>query len=613
MKPDENAKLLNIPAATMEMLARCVAVLKPPPELTLSQWADRYRMLSPESSAEPGRWHTDKAPYQREIMDAIGDPHIRRVIIMSAAQIGKTDAFILNTLGYYMDYAPAPILVMQPTLDMGQTFSKDRLAPMLRDTPELRGKVDVKSRYAGNTILKKNFPGGHITIVGANSATGLASRPIKVLLADEVDRYPASAGTEGDPLSLAQKRQTTFWDKKTVMVSTPVIKGHSRIETEYNQSTKEEWNVPCPECGHYQPLVWANVVFDPEKPEADVTYRCERCGCVASEYRWKAQNKKGHFVAENPGAEARGFHLNTLASTFCGWKEIVQKFLVAKEQLDQGNPEGMKVWVNTELGETWEEQGERLDETELFNRREIYDAVVPDDVLVLTAGVDVQDDRFEVEVVGWGVGKENWGIRYQKIFGDMLKEQVWDDLDAFLSNVFCKKDGTALRILSCCIDSGGHHANQVYRFAKARYERGIWAIKGRGGAEVPYISNPSTNNRIKAPLFIIGVDAGKTLLYQRLAHETKGPNFCHFPANEEAGYDEVYFKGLTSEKKVVRFRKGRSVTMWELKDSRYKRNEPLDLRNYATAALEIANPLLTKEGTAQHPRRAGRRQITGGI
>lgn len=596
------------------MLARCVATLKPPPELTLSQWADRYRMLSAESSAEPGRWHTDKAPYQREIMDAIGDAHIRRVVIMCAAQLGKTE-LLLNILGYFMAYAPAPILVMQPTLDMGQTFSKDRLAPMIRDTPVLRGLVDVKSRYAGNTILKKNFPGGHITIVGANSATGLASRPIKVLLADEVDRYPGSAGTEGDPLSLAQKRQTTFWDKKTVMVSTPVIKGHSRIETEYNQSTREEWNVPCPECGHYQPFVWANLIFDPDDLQKEIVYKCERCGCVANEYRWKQQSQQGRFVAENHGAETRGFHLNTLASTFCGWKEIVQKFIVAKEQLDQGNPEGMKVWVNTELGETWEERGEQVEDTELFNRREIYDAVVPEEVLVLTAGVDVQDDRFEVEIVGWGVGKESWGIRYQKIYGDMLKEQVWEDLDAFLQTVWCKKDGTALRIISCCIDSGGHHTDQVYRFAKERYERGVWAIKGKGGAEVPYIRNPTTNNRVKTPLFIIGVDAGKVLLYQRLRHNTKGPNYCHFPANEEAGYDETYFKGLTSEKMVVRFRKGRSVTVWELKDSKYKRNEPLDLRNYATAALEIANPVLAKPepGMAQRPRRAGRRRITGGI
>lgn len=606
-------KLIDLPKDTMDMLARCVAALKPPPELTLSQWADEYRMLSAESSAEPGRWHTDKAPYQREIMDAIGDPHVRKVIIMSAAQIGKTDAFILNPLGYYMAYAPAPILVMQPTLDMGQTFSKDRLAPMLRDTPELRDKVDVKSRYSGNTIMKKNFPGGHITIVGANSATGLASRPIKVLLADEVDRYPQSAGTEGDPLSLAQKRQTTFWDKKAVFVSTPVIKNHSRIETEFNQSTREEWNVPCPECGHYQPLVWANVIFDSQNPQGEVLYKCERCGCLSGEYKWKAASKAGKFVAENPQATARGFHLNTLASTFCSWNEIVEKFLVAKEQLDQGNPEGMKVWVNTELGETWEEPGEVVEDTELYNRREIYDAEVPDGVIVLTAGVDVQDDRFEVEVVGWGVGKENWGIRYQKIYGDMLKDQVWQDLDNFLLTGWRKKDGTVLNILSACMDSGGHHVDQVYRFTKSRWERRIYAIKGKGGSDLPYIHKHTTNNRANAPLFILGVDAGKALLYQRLRHETKGPNYCHFPVNEEAGYDEQYFKGLTSEKMVVRFRKGRPVVVWELKDSKHKRNEPLDLRNYATAAVEIANPVLQAGESTAAPRKRQGRRMRGGI
>ena len=605
---------VKLPQNTVDMLARCVKVLKPPPELTLSQWADRYRVLSPESSAEPGRWHTDKAPYQREIMDAIGDPHVRKVVVMTCAQIGKTDAFILNTIGYYMDYAPAPIMNMQPTLDMGQTFSKDRLAPMLRDTPELRDKVDIKSRYAGNTILKKNFPGGHITIVGANSAASLASRPIKVLLADEVDRYPATAGTEGDPLLLAEKRQTTFWDKKTVVVSTPTIKGHSRIETEFNKSTREEWNVPCPECGHYQPLVWGGVKFDKEDLSKPVEYACERCGVVSSEHAWKTASKRGHFVAENPAAEARGFHLNTLASTFCSWKDVVQKFAVAHEQLEQGNPEGMKTWVNTELGETWEEQGEQLEEGDLFQRREIYAAEVPDEVVALPAGVDVQDDRFEVEVVGWGEGKESWGIRYQKIFGDLLKEQVWNDLDAFLMSAFYKKDGTALHILGTCMDSGGHHANAVYTFCKERYDRRVLAIKGKGGSDVPYIRNPSTNNRVKAPLFIIGVDAGKALLYKRLAHQTKGPNYCHFPAQESAGYDELYFRGLTSEKMVTRFNKGRMTTMWVLKDTKYKRNEPLDLRNYATAALEIVNPKLTRqEGQQGNQAKRGRRRLNGGI
>ena len=450
----KKAKKNELPAHTLELFARCLAVLKPPPALTLSQWADMYRVLSAESSAEPGRWHTDKAPYQREIMDAIGDPHIRKVVIMSAAQIGKTD-ILLNALGYYMDYMPAPVLVIQPSLDMGQTFSKDRLAPMLRDTPALQGKVDTKSRYSGNTIMKKNFPGGHITIVGANSPIGLASRPIKVLLADEVDRYPSSAGTEGDPLLLAQKRQTTFWDKKTIEVSTPGNKIDSRIAVEYENSTREEWNIPCPGCGHYQPLIWKNVIFDKQEPEKPILYKCERCGNLYGEYQWKAQSKMGRFVADNPDAETRGFHLNTLASPFCGWAEIVEKFLTAKEQLDKGDPEAMKTWVNTELGEPWEEPGSSLEDAELFNRREIYDAEVPDDVIVLTAGIDVQENRFEVEVVGWGVGKESWGIRYQKIYGDMLADleatletmDIGSLLGLFMQSILINVTMTALNII----------------------------------------------------------------------------------------------------------------------------------------------------------------------
>ena len=607
-------KTIDIADNTFEMFTRCISLLKPPPRLTLSQWADMYRMLSPENSAEPGRWHTEKAPYQREIMDAIGDQHTRKVVVMSAAQVGKT-AMLMNVLGFYMHYYPAPVLVMQPTLDMAQTFSKDFLAPMLRDTPVLQNLVDTKSRYAGNTILKKNFPGGYVTIIGANSPASLASRPIKVLLADEVDRYPASAGTEGDPLLLGQKRQTTFWDKKTIIVSTPVLKSSSRIATEYEKGSKEEWNVPCPKCGHFQTLLWEGVVFDKDDLSKPVMYRCKRCGELSGEYEWKQAGQRGHFVAENDNTEVRSFHLNTLASNFCGWKEIVEKFLVANELSKIGDHEKLKTWVNTELGMPWEEPGTTLDDTELVNRREIYEAEVPDDVLMLTAGVDTQDDRFEVEVVGWGVGKESWGIRRQKIFGDMLGERVWEDLDNFLLKTFQKKDGTALPISAVCMDSGGHHTNAVYRFTKERWERRVWAIKGKGGQDVPYVRNPSTNNRAKTPLFIIGVDAGKTLIYQRLKHETVGPNYCHFPLNEEAGYDEEYFKGLTSEQMVVRFRKGRSVIAWELKDEKYKRNEPLDLRNYATAALEITNPVLQKpDETVQRPKRVtGRRQLSGGI
>lgn len=609
----KQAWTVELEPQTEELFARCAALLKPPPNMTLSEWADGYRMLSPENSAAPGRWHTDNAPYQREIMDAIGNPHIRKVVIMSAAQIGKT-AMLMNMLGYYMHYYPCPVLVIEPTLEMAQTFSKDFLAPMIRDTPVLSGLVDTKSRYSGNTILKKNFPGGHVTMIGANSAAGLAMRPIKVLLADEVDRYPESAGTEGDPLLLAQKRQTTFWDRKTVIVSTPTIKGHSRIETEFLETTREEWTVPCPGCGHYQSLRWGQVKFDRDDLSKPILYECERCGEVFGEYEWKRQGINGRFQAENPGAEARGFHLNTLASSFCGWKDMVEKFLLAKELQKQGDPEKMKTWVNTELGETWEEPGDRVDEDTLISRRELYGAEVPEDVLVLTAGVDVQADRFEIEVVGWGVGKESWGIRYQKIFGDTLENQVWGDLDAFLQTTFHKKDGTVMRIGACCIDSG-YRSNQVYAFTVDKFSRYVFAIKGKGGQGVPYIKNPSNDNRVKTPLFTIGVDAGKDYLYQRLRVVDRGPNYCHFPLDEGTGYDETYFQGLTSEMKITRFRKGRMTVAWVPKDGRNVRNEPLDLRNYATAALEIYNPPLQKAepGAEPRPKRSGIRQLSKGI
>lgn len=607
-------KTVNVPEHTAAMLARVAARIKPPPKMTLSQWADEYRVLSQGTSATPGRWRTSKAPYQREIMDAISDKHVRRVVVMSAAQIGKTEGLVLNTIGYYMKYDPAPIMVMQPSLEMGQGFSKERLTPMLHDTPCLRGMVDDRSRMSGNTILQKKFPGGMVVIVGANSPASLASRPIKVLLADEIDRYPASAGKEGDPLSLAAKRQTTYWDKKEVYISTPTIRGASRIETEFEHSTQEEFYIPCPHCGHYQTLVWANLNYDKPKP-GDITYTCERCGVAEEEYRWKQQEEKGKWIAAKPDESARGFHLNTLMSTFCGWAQVVEKFKVAKERLDVGDSEKMKTWVNTEMGQTWEEQGKTVESESLLMRREIYGARVPDKVLVLTAGVDTQDDRFEVEVVGWGPGKESWGIHYQKIYGDMLKQTIWEDLDRFLRQGWRKKDGTELHLLAVCIDSGGHHQDDVLRFCKDRQALRFFAIKGRGGAAVPYVTNPTKNNRVKAPQFSIGVDAGKAILYERLNVQTPGPNYCHFPAEPERGYDEDYFKGLTAEKMVMRYKRGRAVFSWELKDG-IKRNEPLDIRNYATAALEIARPpQLLEDGekqTAQaQPRR--RRQISGGI
>ncbi len=598
------------------MFKKIFETLSPPPDMTISEWADEYRRLSSESSAEPGRWKTDKAPYQKEIMDAICDMKVKKVVVMSAAQIGKTDGFILNPIGYYMHYDPSPIMVLQPTIAMAETFSKDRLSPMLRDTPVLRDKVNDKSRNSGNTILQKIFPGGHVTMVGANSASSLASRPIRTLLADEIDRYPATAGNEGDPLLLAGKRLATFWNKKEVCVSTPTIKGLSRIEVEFEHSTQEEWNVPCPSCGEYTPIMWANIIFD-KKNLDDITLVCPSCGVISSEVEWKEQYTKGKFVAKYPERKVRGFHLNALSSLFVEWREIVEKFLKANEEAKKGNIELLKVWTNTEMGETWEEDGEQVDDDILYNRRENYNCEVPNEVLVLTAGVDVQDDRFEAEVVGWGVDKESWGIKYQVIYGDLKLNEVWAELDRFLDQTFTTPDGRALKIAITCMDSGGHYTNQVYKFCKARTARRVFAIKGKGGATVPYYNRPTKSNSAKTHLFTIGVDTGKAILYQRLAVETEGANYCHFPKEEEKGYTKEYFKGLTAEKMVITYKRGKAQYVWKLKNSGYKRNEPLDIRNYATAALEILNPTLKKAEAEQKQvttkKRGRRNRGSGGV
>lgn len=602
--------------ATTELFKKIFLVLKPPPDMTLSEWADKYRRLSAESSVEPGRWKTSKAPYQREIMDAITDLTVPKVVVMSAAQLGKTDGFILNPIGYYMHYDPAPIMVMQPTIQMGESFSKDRLSPMIRDTPVLRERVHDKSRNSGNTILQKVFPGGHVTIVGANSPSSLASRPIRVLLADEIDRYPATAGNEGDPLLLAAKRLATFWNRKEVDVSTPTIKGLSRIEVEYEHSTKEVWNVPCPACGELQPLEWASVIFDKENP-VEILYACAACGVVSSEVEWKERFCEGKFIAQHPERAVRGFHLNALASQFVEWKDIVEKFLKANDEKKKGNIELLKVWTNTEMGQTWEEEGEQLEGNDLLERRELYGCEVPNGVLCLTAGIDTQDNRFEIEVVGWGVGKESWGVQYSVIFGDLKQPEIWAELDEFLLQTFTRKDGAKMKIVAACMDSGGHFANQVYKFCKQRTTRRVFAIRGASKPDAPYIPNATHNNREKAPLFVVNVDTGKSLLYQRLQVEKPGPGYCHFPSDDGKGYDETYFKGLTAEKMVMTYKRGRACYVWTLKDSGYRRNEPLDLRNYATVALEIANPKLEKpdkkEGSAPPKAKRGRRKLSGGV
>lgn len=558
--------------------------------MTISEWSDRERMLSSEASAEPGKWNTSRAEYQRGIMDAVSDPRVEMIVFMSSSQVGKTET-LLNIVGYHIDQEPCPILLVEPTLDMGQSLSKDRFSPMLRDTPCLHGKVkDVRSKDSNNTIMHKVFPGGHITITGANSPASLASRPIRIVLCDEIDRFPCSAGTEGDPVNLAFKRTTTFWNRKLIVTSTPTIRGLSRIEKFWEGSDKRTYYVPCPQCGEFQVLRWKNIKFERDE-KGNVTLAviiCEYCQKYITDADKPMMLRKGEWRAEAPFIATAGFHINELYSPWVTFEQLVQSFLRAKT-----DKMTLQVWVNTSLGETYEEDyDEGVSGGVMFGRREAYPKItedgkqkiiLPEGVIVLTAGVDVQDDRLETEVVGWGIGEESWSIDYIILHGDPAKEQTWQQLDDILQGTYQNREGLRLRVSATCVDTGGHHTQQAYSFVKPRQTRRVFAIKGANQAGKPVVGRPSLNNILRVKLFPLGVDTAKEVIFTRLKIQEFGPGYMHFPLER----DEEYFAQLTSEKPITKFVRGRQTRVWVKKRTR---NEALDCRVYALGALYILNP-----------------------
>ena len=569
-------------------------IWKAPPTLKISEWADKYRRLSPESSAEAGQWRTDRAEYQRGILDAFNNPNIERIVVMTSSQVGKTE-ILLNAIGYYIDQNPSPMLCVQPTLAMGQAFSKDRLAAMIRDSDKLKDSVkDARSRDSGNTTMHKAFAGGHISIVGSNSASGLASRPIRILLMDEVDRYETSAGSEGSPISLAIARTKTFWNRKIFMCSTPTVKGISAIEDAFEESDQRYYHVPCPECNHKQVLKWKNVVWDDEKPET-ANYACDGCGAVISESKKQWMIKNGEWIATKPTNKVAGFHISELYSVWSTWADMAKNFLEAKK-----NPETLKTFINTSLGESWEEQGDAVEYETLLERRLNYDFTnIPEDVLVLTAGCDVQKDRIELQLVGWGKDYLAYVCDYKIFWGDPNSQNVWSDLDAYLKKRF-KTDTDRIIPISCTtIDSGGHHTNMVYQFTKPRQGRRVFAIKGLSTAGKPIANRPTFVGKNKAVLYGVGTDSAKEAIFARLATDPDQTTL-HFCSD----LDEEYFKQLTAEKRITKFVRGRKTLAW--KQIR-PRNEALDTLVYNFAAIYILNPnfdsiehkILTQESKPQ--------------
>lgn len=510
-------------------------------------------------------------------MDSFTDPEVREGWLMKSAQIAWTSS-LENILGYFIDQDPAPIMLIQPTVQVAEDFSKTRLAPMVRDSPRLAAKIsEAKSRDADNTILRKKFRGGHLVLAGANAPSGLASHPIRILLYDEVDRYPPSAGVEGDPLAISYKRTQNFWNRKIGGGSTPTIKGASLIEAKFELGDQRRWYVPCVHCGGRQALKWSQVKFEPNEPES-ARYLCEHCGTLWSDVERWAGICAGSFVPHAPFKGIRSWHLNAVTSTFVRLEDMVREFAETK-----GKPEKLKTFVNLSLGETWEETGSTIEPGSLLERREQYGPDnIPEAVLLLTAGVDVQDDRIEVQVNGWGVDEENWPIE-QKVFrGDPGKPQLWLEVDDYLVRQFETEDGRQLLIEAVAIDSGGHFTQAVYQFVVSRKRRRVWAIKGKAGpGRLAWPKKASKTAKSRANVFILGVDTIKGVLYGRLSKIPEpGPGYIHLPHSA----DDEFCKQLTSEKAITKYVRGRAALVWEPRSSSIAQ-EVQDCWVYAYAAM----------------------------
>jgi phage terminase large subunit GpA-like protein len=532
-------------------------------------------------------------------MDAVSDSSIEEIWVQKSAQIGWTE-ILGNVVGFHIDQDPAPILLVQPTLEIGEAWSKDRLAPMLRDTPCLRGKVkDARSRDSGNTLLHKQFPGGHITIGGANSPSGLASRPIRIVLFDEVDRYPASAGAEGDPINLGKKRATTFWNRKVLAGSTPTIKGASRIEKGFDSSDQRYFYVPCPHCEGFQRLVWAQVKWN-EGDAGTAAYACAHCGALIFDSDKPSMLNRGEWRSTKPSSGIAGFHISELYSPWVTWKEMASSFLEAKKL-----PETLQTWINTSLGETFEQVGSTVEPGALLDRKEPYGPEnIPVGVVLLTAGVDVQNDRLEAQLIGWGADEESWPIEQHVLRGDPGKPELWRELDAWLLERRATEDGRRLYIEAAAIDSGGHYTQQVYDFVVSRKRRRVWAVKGMAGAgKLAWPKQASRTKKSRAMVFILGVDTIKGVLYGRLQKVLEpGPGYIHLPHDA----DEGFCKQLTSEKAFTKYVRGRPSIVWEPREKGAPQ-EAQDCWVYGYAAMigrggsRILSALAKRAGKPQEP------------
>lgn len=591
--------------------------IRPDPDLTISQWADEHRVLTSETSAEPGPWRTERVPYARSIMDALSpsDP-AQEVTFVAGTQVGKTEIGN-NFVGFIIDWAPGPAMMVYPTSNTGKRSSRTRLAKMIDSTPRLRAKISESSRDKSNSASLKEFPGGVLAIAGANSAAELKSMPVRYLFEDEVDEYPDDVDGQGPADDLAEKRTDTFTRKKIFRTSTPTKKGRSKIWKHWLRSDQRRYYVPCPHCDGEQMLRWEQMRWETRKVwevvraddgeivqvEADtegaasrdtgeviaVWYECQHCAERIEEHHKTAMLARGRWIAERPESRRVGFHLSALYSPlgWYSWRTAVEKRLDADKD---PTGEQLKTWTNTVPAEPYAEKSEDLSDIDFKDRAESYKlGTVPMGGLMLTGAVDVQANRLEVKIKAWGRGEESWLIDYQVIHGDTEAAQPWDALDEYLQRRFPHESGATLRVIAAAIDSG-YRTQTVYDWCRRRTHRHLFPVKGQSQTGKSVLGRPSKQDvdhrgqvlKAGVEVWPIGTDTAKAKIYGRLKIVEPGPGCLHFPL----GLPDEYFRQLTAERLVSRYHKGYLRTSWE-KDAA-ERNEALDLEVYAYAAAHYA-------------------------
>lgn len=575
---------------TVDLMAKVCSRFAPPPKLTVSQFADMELIVTTGPMAGT-HWNTDFAPYQRGIMDAFHEVGVEIVVVKGSSQWGKT-ACAVNIVAYHIAHDPCPILVVEPTIDpMAKDFSKNRLDPVIQASPALREVVSKRREKDGaNTTNTKSYVGGSVSIGGANSAASLAARSIRVLVLDEVDRYPAELPGEGSTLAIAFKRTTAYRRRRRIfMASSPTIVD-APIDVWHKRGDQRRYYVPCPSCDHMQTYQWKNVKWDNADP-ATARIHCESCDYRIGDAERVAILSRGEWRAEADRSDSKvvSFHLWEAYSPFSSLQEIVKTFLQARATQKKGDKSEMHTFINTTLGEAIEpDEGDGAEPHVLLMRREQYEADIPQEAVVLTAGIDTQDDRLEIVVTGWGEGEECWFVDHQILPGDTSQPEVWSLLDDVLEHPYLHQSGHRLTIAGSCIDSAGHRTTQVYAYAARQAAKRLYAIIGRDGQR-PIVSAPSkrkwgTQQRT-VPLYTVGVDAAKALIISRLNLLDPGPGYVHLPLCDWT--DEEFAEQLTSERLVTKFSKGVPSQIWK---KIRPRNEILDCTVYSIAALRLIRP-----------------------